>query len=174
MLWYEPGIQDATLEMKYTTGTQKHREDSSAIGEHRPRGFASIGVFFAFGAAMAACAGITLLFPTSPLDALWALNKRGHEELSSLGRLGAIPFVILSPTLALAAVGWFRRRRWGWLLGITVIAINMAGDIGQVLFGEGWKGVVGLVIAGLLLVYMTRPSVRNYFSRGHLLPTINT
>jgi hypothetical protein len=132
----------------------------------RPRGFLPIGIFFIFGATMAAYAALTLLFPGTFLDALWALNHRGHEGLSALGHLGAIPFAVLSPMLALAAVGWFRRRRWGWVVGITIIAINMAGDLGQIVFGERWKGAVGVVIAGMLLIYMTRARVRNHFCSG--------
>jgi len=30
-------------------------------------------------------------------------------------------------------------------------------------FGEFWKGAAGVVIAGLLLIYMTRPRLRRYF-----------
>ena len=111
---------------------------------------------------MAAYAAVTLAFPGTPLDALWALNKRGHEGLLWLGRIAAIPFVVLSVALACAAVGWFRRRRWGWVLGVTIIGINLAGDLSQVVMGEGLKGVVGVVIAGALLIYMTRPGIRKY------------
>ena len=111
---------------------------------------------------MAAYAGITLLFPGTFLDGLWVLNQRGHKSLTALGRLAAIPFAVLSPALALAAVGWFQRRRWGWILGTTIIGINMAGDLAQIVFGDRLKGAVGVVIAGLLLVYMARAGVRNY------------
>jgi len=145
---------------------RRHRETektpSNSAG-HRPRGFVPIGVFFAFGATMSAYAAVTLLKPGTFLDALWALNKQGHEGLAALGRLAALPFAILSPLLCLAAVGWFRRRYWGWVLGVAIIAINMAGDVGQIAFGERWKGAVGVAIAGLLLFYMTRVGVRRYF-----------
>ena len=114
---------------------------------------------------MAAFAGLTLLVPGTSLDTLWTLNKRGHEGLAALGRLAALPFVVLSPMLGIAAAGWFRRRRWGWMLGVTIIAINLAGDLGQIAFGERWKGAVGVAIAGLLLIYMTRSNVRSHFTR---------
>jgi hypothetical protein len=123
-------------------------------------------VFFVFGATMAAYAAFTLAWPGTPLDALWALNKRGHEGLATLGRMAAIPFGALSAALACAAVGWFRRCYWGWILGVTVIGINMAGDLGQLVMGEGPKGALGVAVAGALLVYMTRPGVRTYFPRG--------
>ena len=61
------------------------------------------------------------------------------------------------------AIGWFRRRRWGWGLAVTIIALNMVGDIVNVIRGEGLKGAVGVAIAGMLLVYLTRRGVRNYF-----------
>jgi hypothetical protein len=132
----------------------------------RPRGFVPIGLFFVFGATMAAYAGVTLLMPGTFLDALWVLNKEGHAGLARLGRLAALPFGILSPMLGLAAVGWFRRRRWGWVLGGAIIAINAAGDLVNLVLAEHLKGAVGLAIAGLLLFYMTRNGVRNYFGTG--------
>ena len=73
-------------------------------------------------------------------------------------------FLLLVPeSLAQAAVGWFRRRRWGWILGTSIIAVNALGDLVNLAIGEHLKGTVGVIIAGLLLVYMTRPRVRNYF-----------
>ncbi len=62
-----------------------------------------------------------------------------------------------------AASGWFRRRYWGWVLGTAIIAINAAGDLVNLTMGEHWKGAAGVAIAGLLLIYMTRPRVRRYF-----------
>ncbi len=118
---------------------------------------------------MATYAALTLAYPGTPLDMLWALNKRGHEGLATLGRVAAVPFVALSVALACAAVGWFRRRYWGWVLGVTIIGINMAGDFGQLIIGERLKGVVGVVIAGALLIYMLRPRTRNYFRHGAVI-----
>lgn len=131
--------------------------------ELRPGGFVPIGVFFVFGATMAAYAAITLVNPGTLLDALWTLNKQAHLQLAALGRIAAIPFGIVSIALALAAGGWFRRRYWGWVLGVTIIAINAAGDLVNLVIGERTKGAVGVVIAGLLLIYMTRSRVRVYF-----------
>ena len=129
----------------------------------RPRGFLAIGVFFIFGAVMAGYAAVTLLRPGTALDALWALNKEAHAELVPVGGIAGGLFVVLSGALAAAAVGWFRRRAWGWWLGVVIIAINAAGDLANVARGEGVKGVVGVVVAGGLLVYMTRARVRGYF-----------
>ena len=115
---------------------------------------------------MAAFAAATLLKPGTVLDRLWALNKTGHSQLLSLGKGAGIGFAVLSALLCAAAVGWFRRRYWGWVLGTTIIAINAAGDLVNGVMGERLKGAVGVAIAGLLLFYMTRSRVRNYFGRS--------
>jgi hypothetical protein len=112
---------------------------------------------------MATYAAVTLLVPGTPLDRLWALNRYGHDQLLQIGRGGALLFAVLAIALALSAVGWFRRRTWGWALGTAVITVNMLGDLGQIAFGERWKGFLGVAIAAMLLIYLTRPSVRDYF-----------
>jgi hypothetical protein len=96
-------------------GTEKM---GSAEDQH-PRGFVPIGIFFLFGATMAAYAAVTLLKPGTALDALWTLNKAGHAQLASLGKGAGLGFVLLSALLCAAAVGWFRRRYWGWVLFAT-------------------------------------------------------
>jgi len=130
----------------------------------RPRGFAAIGAFFLFGAAMAAYAAATLLKPGTVLDRLWVLNQAGHAQLASLGKGAGLGFVALSVLLCAASIGWFRRRYWGWLLGTTIIAINAAGDLVNLAIGEHLRGAVGVAIAGLFLLYMTKSGVRNYFA----------
>lgn len=129
----------------------------------RPRWFVAIGAFFVFGAAMAAYAAATLLKPGTFLDTLWELNKRGHAGLAALGRGAVLLFAALSVLLALAAVGWLRRRYWGWMLGVTIIAVNAIGDLINGVMGDWVRGPVGVAIAGLLIFYMLRPTVRNYF-----------
>jgi hypothetical protein len=128
----------------------------------RPSGFLPLGIFFFFGSVMATYAAVTLLEPGTFLDRAWQLNPTGHAELSSLGRAIGIPFLLLAAALLAAGIGWFRRRRWGWILGTTIIAVNLTGDAIHLLTGD-LKSLVGIPIAGLLLFYMTRNRVRNYF-----------
>jgi hypothetical protein len=105
-------------------------------------------------------------WPGTFLDALWALNPNGHAELVPFSKVAGPAFLILSAALAATAIGWFRRRHWGWLWGISIIAINATGDLVNLARGETLKGVTGVVIAGLLLTYITRSSVRNFFTRS--------
>jgi uncharacterized membrane protein len=63
-----------------------------------------------------------------------------------------------------AAIGWIKRRFWGWALAVIIIASQVLGDLVNALRGEFWKGAVEVVIAGALLVYLLRPRVRAIFS----------
>ena len=134
----------------------------------RPAGFLPLGIFFFFGSVMATYAAITLAKPGTILDRAWVLNPTAHAQLAPLGRVVALPFAVVAGTLFAAGVGWFRRRYWGWFLGVSLIAMNMKGDLVSIFRGELLKGMVGAGVAGLLLVYLTRPRVRNYL-RGQQL-----
>jgi hypothetical protein len=129
----------------------------------RPAGFTLLGGFLFFGGVMATYAAVTLLIPGTFLDRAWALNPAAHNQFLPLGRMVAVPFLVLAAVLSLAGVGWFRRRYWGWLLGVSLIAANLAGDVVNLVMRDWARGGVGVVIAGSLLVYMVRPGVRKYF-----------
>jgi hypothetical protein len=129
----------------------------------RPVGFIPLGVFFYFGSTMAAFAALTLLKPGTFLDQAWKLNPNGHQQLSVMGKAIGIPFLVLAAALFLAGWGWFRTKRWGWALGTAIIAINLLGDFVHLLAGD-LKSLVGVVVAGLLLIYMSRATVRGYFT----------
>jgi len=130
----------------------------------RPVGFVPLGIFFFFAATMAILATITLGFPGTFLDRAWDLNKSGHAQLAPLGRIMGLPFVVIALVALCAGIGWFKRRRWAWIVGTLGIAVNLVGDLINMAIGEFWKGAAGVLIAGLLLVYITRRNVRNYFN----------
>ena len=136
---------------------------TSPTQTRRPTGFLAVGIFFFFGALMATFAATTLLIPGTLLDRAWVLNPTAHTQLIPVAQVAGVGFVVLAAVLLLAGVGWFRRRYWGWGLGAAVIGVNMLGDLINAARGEWMKGAVGVVIAGLLLIYLTRSGVRNYF-----------
>jgi len=112
---------------------------------------------------MALLAGVTLCWPGTVLDCIWRLNPSAYQEMAPLGRLLGIPFLLLSAALAVAGIGWFRRRIWGWRLAVAIISIQMLGDLINGLRGDYLGGAVGVSIAGALTFYLLRPSVRAAF-----------
>ena len=129
-----------------------------------PRALTAIGIFLIFATCMASLAAITLTFPGTPLDLAWKLNARAYTDLKPLGPIIGIPFFLLALSLGMSAIGWFRRRRWGWLLATIIIAIQIPGDIINAATGHLIQGLIGAIIASALLFYLLRPSVRCAFS----------
>ncbi len=113
---------------------------------------------------MATYAAVTLLKPGAFLDRAWELNRTGHAGLSSMGRAVGAPFLVLATALFLTGIGWLRRKHWGWFLGTGIIASNLIADVIHLLLGD-WKSLAGVLIAGVLLLFMTRNRMRNYFVR---------
>src|SRR4051812_14646558 len=93
-------------------------------------------IFLVFGATMAALAGMTLVFPQSFLTAMWRLNPTAYAQMAPWGVLAGIPMLLLSAVMVCAALGWYRRRRWGWTLAVIVIATQTAGDAANLIAGR--------------------------------------
>ena len=123
-----------------------------------------MGIFLLFGATMAALAGVSLIFPGHSLDAMWRLNPKAHAQMAPLGKPIGLAMLLLSLLMLSATIGWFRRRRWGWMLAVIIIATQVAGDAGNILAGRRLEGLVGVTIAGLLLWWLLSSPVRNRFT----------
>ena len=61
---------------------------------------------------------------------------------------------------AVAGIGWFRRRPWGWGLAVAIIAVQVLGDLVNFLRGDSIRGGIGAIIAGTLLLYLFSGNVR--------------
>jgi hypothetical protein len=143
--------------------SQRVRIPGERSPSHLPRGVTAFGVFLIFGTTMALLAATTLLFPATPLDRVWKLNPRAHQELASFGKIAGFGFALLAAALALAAVGWFRRRRWGWRLAVALIAAQVLGNLVNLFRGRVLEGAIGITIAAALLFYLLSPPIRDLF-----------
>ena len=84
-------------------------------------------------------------------------------QLAPIGSLVGALFLVLSTTFVAAAVGWFKRRVWGWRLVVGIISTQVAGDLINLVRGDRLRGVTGVTIAGALLFYLLRSNVRTAF-----------
>jgi hypothetical protein len=134
-----------------------------AVGP-RPPGFTAIGIFLFFSAIMASLAAATLLWRGTALDRLWVLNPIAYKQLAPLGGRVGILFLLLGTTLITAAIGWFRRRLWGWRLAVVIIATQVLGDVVNCIRGDWLRGGTGVIIAGALLLFLLQPRIRATFA----------
>jgi|SRR6185312_13928923 len=133
--------------------------------QSRGLGFTAFGILLVFGAVMAMLAALTFLLPGTPLDMAWRLNPAAHRQFADVGRPAGILFLDISVVLAIASVGWFRRRRWGYWLAVVLIGIQVIGNMGNMVLGQAVRGLVGAAISLALLVYLLSPRIRDHFRR---------
>jgi hypothetical protein len=122
-----------------------------------------IGVFLIFGSVMASLSGISLLWPGTTLDRMWKLNPSAYAEMAPVAKVAGCGFLFLGVTLGVACVGWFGRKLWAWRLVLAVFAIQLVGDFTNFFRGRVLGAVIGVSIAGLLLIFISRKSVRGAF-----------
>lgn len=130
-----------------------------------PRGLSAMTAFLLFATAMATLAGTTLARPGTALDRIWALNPDAYSRLVPLGRAVGAAFLLFAAVLLVAAIGWARRRFWGWILTVVIIATQLLGDAANLIRRDYLRGAVGVVIAGALLLWLCHARVRSAFSR---------
>ena len=64
----------------------------------------------------------------------------------------------------MAAIGLWRRAKWGYKIAVGLIAINVVGDVANTLTGVEPRAIVGVPIALTILIYLFRKRVRASFS----------
>lgn len=148
---------------------RRRAQSDMIIRAKSPRGVSAVGTFLFFGCLMASLAGMTLVWPGTLLDRMWALNPRAYKELAPFGKAVGIPFLLLGVTLAVAGTGWFKRRLWGWRLAVAIIATQVLGDLANVFLGRVVEGAIGVAISGALLFYLLRPAVKSVFASDDAL-----
>lgn len=74
-------------------------------------------------------------------------------------------FLLFAVVMAFAAFGWRRRKRWAWRLVLVIFALNAAGDAARLFRGELMEGATGVVLVGLLFVFVRSTGVRAHFDR---------
>lgn len=135
----------------------------SAQSHHRPFGIIALTIFFLIGSLISFTAGFSLLTPGSFLDPIWRLNPLGHDGLVGIGLWGTALLFAASISCAAAAIGLWRKARWGHVLAITLIAINLLSDIANAVLGTEPRAIVGVPIASTVLLYLLSKRVRNLF-----------
>jgi hypothetical protein len=142
-------------------------DSATPFGAKLTPAMTALGAFLIFGACMSGLAGMTLVWRGTALDRMWALNPTAYRQLVPLGGIVGPLFLLLSATLAIASVGWFKRRFWGWGLAGIIISTQIAGDSINLVRGDFVRGGTGVAIAGALLLYLLRPQVRTTFFESH-------
>jgi len=119
-----------------------------------------VGVFLCLAVAVLVLSALTLAVAGTPLDVIWTGQQAKRSGLAALGWPLIVGFLALAAGIVALAAGWFRRRRWAWWLTVVGIAVNMVGDVTQILTGHIWEGLTGVAGAGAVLCYLCTRGLR--------------
>ena len=112
---------------------------------------------------MCGVAGFTLLVPRTPLAGIWSMKPGEYRQLMDFAPVAGTGFFALSALMAASSIGCFHRKRWGWLLAVLLFAANAMGDAARAISGDLAAGLVGVFVAGAVLVLLFLPAVRRSF-----------
>jgi hypothetical protein len=129
----------------------------------RPGGITALAIFFGAGALISLTSFVSLSSPGGPLEPIWRLNPRAHEAFGHMGPFALLLMATLFVACGFTAVGLWSGKRWGYRLAVTLLAINLLGDIVNVVLGVEPRAIVGVPIVIALLIYLGRRRARAYF-----------
>src|SRR5262245_8771661 len=108
----------------------------------RPPGVTALAGLFAFGTLASGLSILSLLDPRGPLEPLWRLNPHAHEAFSRMGIWAPLLLGVVCLACAASAYGFSRGRRWGFRLGVTLLLVNLIGDLINAALGIEPRAVI--------------------------------
>lgn len=129
----------------------------------RPFGITVLSIFFSAATGITLIAAISLLFPNGLLEPIWKLNPRARVSLGDIGIWAPLLFFVVALACAIAAIGMWRRTRWGYVTAIAILTLNSLADLFNVVSGKEPRAIIGIPIVILILAYLLSQKVRRFF-----------
>jgi len=133
-----------------------------------PIGIMLLGLLVFIVALIALIVGISTLLPGTPLDIVWNIKNSFPPDFRTImiGKVFGSFILILGIVMMASVYGLIRGNKIAWWIIVIVFTANLVGDLVSVILGKGIDNIMGILIVGVLLIYMTRPSVRRYFNNN--------
>ena len=134
--------------------------------ENRPKGVFIIAVIAFLLAAVALIVAVSLLFPGTPLDVIWSLKSSFSAAFRSSTAGIAFGFFLLVIGLIMfcSVYGLLRGLKWAWWIVLVIFSVAGIGEAVSAAQGSV-SDIPGVLIAALLLFYLTTPRVRSFFDK---------
>ncbi|MTK64576.1 MAG: hypothetical protein F8N15_08655 [Methanobacterium sp.] len=132
--------------------------------EKRPKGVTAVSLLVLIIAFVALIAGISVLVVGTPLDILWTLKSSLSPSIrgTMLGIMFGVFVMAIGLILLLSSYGLLKGNKIAWWAVVVIFGANALGDLVSLIMGN-IQSISGVIIVGILLVYLTRPNVRSYF-----------
>jgi uncharacterized membrane protein (DUF2068 family) len=133
---------------------------------NRPIGITVLSIFFMVATVITLVASFSLFFPGGVIEPMWQLNPRGHAGLAAIGVWAGLLLFVVAFACAVAAIGLWRGSLWGYVTAVVLLAINLLGDVINVVLGIEPRAALGIPIVIAILVYLLSPRTRRFFGRS--------
>ena len=97
---------------------------------------------------------VLLVFPGNQVGFAMNLNPDARIAFQSLGSWSIVLMLVVGIGCALAAIGLWHGTLWGIRMGLTILFINIIGDLVNVVTRHDYRSLVGLPIAGAMIFYL--------------------
>ena len=129
----------------------------------RPRRITALSLFFAAGALISFVSAFSLLFPDNFLQEIWRLNPRALNAFNKIGVWAIVLLLSVSVACASTSFGLWRGKLWGYRLAISMLVVNLIGDIYNFLSGTEPRAVIGIPIVIGIIFLINNPKTKAYF-----------
>src|SRR4030095_5246844 len=130
----------------------------------RPGGIVALTLLFLFGTVAGFVSFVALVFPGSFLEPIWKLNPQAHEGFATMGGWATVLMFVVCLACAWTALGLWRGAQWGYWLAIVMLAVNLLGDVANVILRKERKALIGIPVVVFILIFLASGRVRDFFS----------
>jgi hypothetical protein len=124
----------------------------------------ALGYFLILACLILVVAGISLFWPRTFWSQIWSFKEAEFQQMLSYRVLFGTGFWLLAIIMGIAAIGWFRRLRWGWVITLCIFIVNGMSDAARMFTGSLLEGAIGVSVTAIIIYYLTRPAVKAEFS----------
>jgi len=128
-----------------------------------PAALILIVVFLFLGTCGALIGGIALIFPGTPLDALWKMKNSNAAQITSMAKFLGPFLIVIACVLLASAIGLIKRQRWAWSAALVLFVVNGIADATRIFQNEATDGLIGVVAAGFFITLLVIGRRSGYF-----------
>lgn len=122
-----------------------------------------LSLFFLIIALISGALDAALVSNSKSLAVLWEVNRQAEQTFRELGPRGVVFLSCVSVLCLVTAIGLWCHRRWGYRLAITLIVVNLIGDLFTLLDLRQPQAMITIIVATGMLSFLLTPAFRNHF-----------
>jgi hypothetical protein len=131
----------------------------------RPVILTILAILAIIGGVVSLLLGLAGIFATGLLATGAVTGTHATATSTTEVAIATVALIVLGILYLAFGIGTFMSKSWGWTAGVLAVALYIVNNIISVIFGGSIaSGVIGILIALVLIWYLFRPSVRKAYA----------